>query len=179
MHVFWDLVNCTESFSMFYFFNLWIYFYSLIFNWSSRPQKHLVEKNICLAFSSVGFRNPGAILVRCPEQSMEQQQKRSIFPQTSRNIPHHTHLNGYRQTWGRVLKGLSRTTELLLSASSRFDPSYMCMLCPNKWRQNGKELRTGRQGTQIPIPTLLVTCCRTLSKVLGLCFISYKMGRLA
>lgn len=75
-------------------------------------QKHLVETNICLSFSSFGFRNPSVIWFPEQKESMDQQQKRGAFPQAPQNIPHHTHLNGSRQTWGEGwLKGLSRTIE--------------------------------------------------------------------
>lgn len=50
------------------------YFYSLIFKWSSMFQKHLVEKTICLAFSSFGFRNP----MLYGFLNMDQKQKRCL-----------------------------------------------------------------------------------------------------
>lgn len=137
----------TESVSKSVFFlilEFLFYLYFFIFNGSSMSQKHLLEKTICLAFSSLGFRNPG--VTRCPGQRGGWSSHRREVP--SSDPPETSHTGDVSMAVGKlegaVLKGLLEPwTGHFLPLLSETWFQVHTRTCPNKWRQNG-----GGEGTQ-------------------------------
>lgn len=110
---------------------------------------------------------------------MDPQQQRRHFLYTTRNTPPQGPLLG-SPGGGACQRGFLEPQKEYSWLSSGVDPWYMCTRCPNKGEimVDGQEPRARTQGTQVPVATVLVTYCRTLSKVLGLHFISWPVGEL-